>query len=251
MTGNQAKLAPMRDARFTSVRELLAEPPLIHEWMSQDGLMTHGLLPEALAYLERVVQPGQRTLETGSGLSTIVFAMRGAHHTCVTPDAREADRIRQYCSDHRIDTSLLTFHHQPSERVLPTLDLEPLDLVLIDGSHSFPQVFLDWFFTQHALRVGGTVVVDDVHIWTGRVLRDFLCAEPEWDLVERWAGRTVAIRKLADYNDAKDWDDQAFVWRRTRPETLGRARMASGLLRAGQFKEFARRTRALVPPRNT
>ena len=58
---------------------------------------------------------------------------------CITPDAREADRIRQYCGDHGIDTSLLTFHHQPSERVLPKLDLEPLDLVLIDGSHSFPR----------------------------------------------------------------------------------------------------------------
>ena len=169
---------------------------------------------------------------------------------CVTPDAGEADRIRQYCGDHAIDTGLLTFHHEPSERALLTLDLEPLDLVLIDGSHSFPQVFMDWFFTQHALRVGGTVVVDDVHIWTGRVLRDFLRAEPEWEFVERWAGRTVAFRKVADYNDAKDWDDQAYIWRRTRPETLGRARMAAGLLCGGQFKEFARRTRALVGSRN-
>ena len=57
----------MSNGRVTSVRELLAEPPLIHEWMSEDGLITHGLLPDTLAYLERVVQPGQRTLETGLG----------------------------------------------------------------------------------------------------------------------------------------------------------------------------------------
>jgi hypothetical protein len=140
----------------------------------------------------------------------------------------------------------VTFHHELSERVLPALDPAPLDLVLIDGSHSFPQVFIDWFFTQRALKVGGTLLVDDVHIWTGRVLRDFLRAEPEWKLVERWAGRTVAFRKVAHYDDGKDWADQAYVWRRTRPETLGRARMAAGLLRSGDFKEFSRRVRALA-----
>jgi predicted O-methyltransferase YrrM len=232
--------------RVTSVRELIADPPLVHEWMSQDGLMTHGLLPEALAFIERVVTPGQQTLETGSGLSTITFALRGAEHTCVTPDAAEADRIRAYCAEHGIDANRLTFHHEMSERVLPTLELESLDVILVDGSHSFPQVFVDWFYTQSALKVGGTLIVDDVHIWTGRVLRDFLRAEPEWELVERWAGRTVALRKVAEYDDGKDWSDQPYVWRRTRPATVGRARMAAGLLRSGDVKEIARRLRALA-----
>ena len=71
----------MPHTRVTSVPELLVEPPLIHEWMSEDGLSTHGLLPKALAYIERVVQPGQRTLETGSGLSTIISRC-AAHIIC-------------------------------------------------------------------------------------------------------------------------------------------------------------------------
>ena len=50
----------------------------------------------------------------------------------------------------------------------PTLELDALDLVLIDGSHSFPQVFIDWYYTQSALKVGGALLVDDVHIWTGK-----------------------------------------------------------------------------------
>jgi predicted O-methyltransferase YrrM len=236
----------MPDTDVTTVADVLADTPLIHQWMSEGGLMTHGLLPEAMAYLERTVQPGQRTLETGSGLSTITFALRGAHHTCVTPDPTEAERIRQYCTEHGIDVSRLTFQHARSEHVLPQLEIEPLDLVLIDGSHSFPQVFIDWFFSQRALKVNGLLVVDDVHIWTGRVLRDFLRAEPEWELVERWAGRTVVFRKTAEYDDGKDWADQAYVWNRTRPETLGRARMAAGLLRSGDFKEFSRRVKALM-----
>ncbi len=87
--------------------------------------------------------------------------------------------------------------------MLPALDLGELDLVLIDGSHSFPQVFIDWFYVQEALKVGGAVIVDDVHVWTGRVLRDFLEAEPEWSLERRFQGRTVAIRKVARTNPTK------------------------------------------------
>lgn len=229
-----------------SVRDLLDAPPLVHEWMSADGLMTHGLLPQALRFIEQMVSPGQRTLETGSGLSTITFALRGARHTCVVPDAGETERIIDYCRQHGIDTSGLRFEVGFSERVLPALELEPLDLVLVDGSHSFPQVFVDWFYTQSALKVGGTLIVDDVHIWTGRVLRDFLRPEPAWELVERWAGRTVAFRKVGEFDAGADWADQPYVWRRTQPATLGRARMAAGLLRSGDFAEIARRVRAIA-----
>jgi hypothetical protein len=49
------------------------------------------------------------------------------------------------------------------------VELDPLDLVLVDGSHSFPQVFfIDWFYTAGALKIGGHLLVDDVHVWTGR-----------------------------------------------------------------------------------
>ena len=40
------------------------------------------------------------------------------------------------------------------------------------------------------------MVIDDVHLWTGKVLRDFLRSEPEWQLEEEWDGRTAAFRKL-------------------------------------------------------
>jgi hypothetical protein len=244
-----SRTQPPSTIRVSSVRELLAEPPLVHEWMSSDGLMTHGLLPDALEFIEDTVKPGHRTLETGSGLSTITFALARAEHTCVVPDQGEEQRIRGYCEQRGIDMSGLAFRIGFSERVLPTLELEPLDLLLIDGSHSFPQVFIDWFYAQSALKVGGTLIVDDVHIWTGRVLRDFLRAEPAWELTERWAGRTVALRKIADFDAGRDWADQPYVWRRTQPATLGRARMAAGLLRAGDLGEISRRVRALVAAR--
>ena len=47
--------------------------------------------------LRRNVTPGQRTIETGSGMSTILFLLLGADHTAVSPDAGEPERIRRYC----------------------------------------------------------------------------------------------------------------------------------------------------------
>lgn len=228
----------------TSVRQLLLDPPLVHGEEGAGELITHGLLPEALEFIETRLSPGARTLETGSGLSTITFAMGGAEHTCIVPNPPEAERILTYCTDRGIDTSTLAFEFSPSEVVLPTLDIGELDLVLIDGSHSFPQVFIDWFYTQRALKVGGLMVIDDVHVWTGRVLRDFLAAEPEWHLIEKWRERTVVFTKITPTNDDKIWFEQPYVWRRTRPATLGRARMAAAMIGSGEFREVAKRVRA-------
>jgi hypothetical protein len=236
-----------QSGRVATVRDLLADPPLLHGPAGTDELLTHGLLPVVLEFIEQQVQPGHRTLETGCGLSTILFALRGAEHTCIVPDPVEVERVRAWCDGHGIDHSALTFRVETSERVLPGADLGALDLVLIDGSHSFPQVFLDWFYTQEALRVGGILVVDDVHVWTGRVLRDFLAAEPEWELVERFQGRTVAFRKVAATDPDKIWFEQPYVARRTNAKILGRARMAAALVREGEFSELARRLRALAP----
>jgi hypothetical protein len=123
--------------------------------------------------------------------------------------------------------------------------------VLVDGSHSFPQAFIDWFYTQQALRVGGVMVIDDVHVWTGRVLRDFLAAEPEWRVEQRWHGRTVAVRKLAETDPDKIWDQQAYVTRRTQARTLGRARMAVEMVRGGELRELGALARGMVSRRSS
>lgn len=230
----------------TTLARLLADPPLVHGPEGGNDLITHGLLPVVLEYIEANVQPGDRTLETGCGLSTILFAMRGAEHTCIVPNPPEVDRVRGWLADHGVSDATLTFHTEPSERVLPTLDLGELDLVLIDGSHSFPQVFIDWFYVQDALKVGGGVIVDDVHVWTGRVLRDFLEAEPEWSLERRFQGRTVAIRKVARTNPDKIWFEQPYVERKTRAKVMGRARMAVDLLREGDTEELKKRMKATL-----
>jgi predicted O-methyltransferase YrrM len=232
-----------------TLADVLRDAPALHGPADADALLTHGLLEEALAFIDRTVRDGDRTLETGSGYSTILFALRGAHHTCITPSRPEIDRIRAYCEQHGIATDRVDFRAQPSERVLPGLELEALDLVLIDGSHSFPQVFLDWFHTASALRVGGHLIVDDVHVWTGRVLRDFLVAEPEWQLRDELGGRTAILRKAAQTDPDRLWSEQPYVVRHSHLGVRMMARQSLSMLRHGHGNDLARRARGVVRDR--
>jgi hypothetical protein len=197
----------------------------------------------ALEWIDRLPRP-IRTLETGCGLSTLVFILRGDDHVCITPDPDEAAQVRRYCDDHGLDDRRVTFHIDRSEFLLPTLEIDPLDLVLIDGSHSFPQVFIDYFYSAQSLRVGGTMVIDDVHLWTGKVLRDFLRTESEWEMVAEWDGRTVGFRKLAELQP-RDWFDQPYVRDRS-TLTRARMRMASSMLRQGDMRTLAHYARVTL-----
>src|SRR4051812_28382756 len=131
--------------------------------------------------LDEVLSQGSRTLETGAGLSTIIFAIKGAYHTCVVPDSGLVDRIVEYCSAVGISTSGINFEIGRSEEVLPRLRAHDLDVVLIDGAHAFPIPFIDWFYSARlGLRTGGTLVIDDTQLWMGHLLADFLRCEPGW-----------------------------------------------------------------------
>ena len=95
------------------------------------------------------------------------------------------------------------------------MDLAPLDLALIDGSHSFPQAIIDWFYAAAALRVGGLIIVDDIQIWTGRLLRDFMDDEPGWVRVHHWPGRAAVFRKTAEMHRLTWFAKQPYVMNRS------------------------------------
>src|SRR5688572_30500395 len=78
--------------KIDSVADLYADLPRVH-W---GGTHTFHIAQAVAQFIDATVQPGARTLETGSGLSTVLFARRGCRHTCITPDANEVRRIRAY-----------------------------------------------------------------------------------------------------------------------------------------------------------
>ncbi len=156
--------------------ELCSRPWSFHGW-SPDVHVDWGLNRAALERLYELVPPGARTLETGAGLSTIVFALKRARHTVVSPFRHEHDRIKAWCTDRGVPLDGVTFVARPSQDALPEIGDDPLDVVLIDGDHAFPAPFIDWYYAARRLVVGGLLIVDDTQVKTGRILRDFLRKE--------------------------------------------------------------------------
>jgi predicted O-methyltransferase YrrM len=194
-----------------SLDDLLSNPPQLHTDVAGRPI-SWGLAGEVLRFLDGEISEASRTLETGAGLSTIIFAMRRTQHTCIVPDDGQVARITDYCRSHGVSVDRVTFHLAPSEMVLPRLETGDLDLVLIDGRHAFPTPFVDWYYAARLMKIGGLVVVDDTQLWTGNVLREFLSLEREWRL-EREFTQTAVFRKLDEGSHAKEWTDQPFLLR--------------------------------------
>ncbi len=152
------------------------------------------------------------TLETGCGYSTLIFAICGARHTAVAPDCAQHGRIRSWCEGHGVPTDSLRLIDAPSQRVLPNIATDPLNLVLIDGCHAFPAPFLDWYYTAERIRVNGWLIVDDCHIVTGRILADFLDADTtRWIPLQR-TFKTVVYQKISagPVVEGLEWTEQPY-----------------------------------------
>jgi hypothetical protein len=191
-----------------NLNDVLNDPPKPHD-DGQGGLMVMGLTEAALKFIHENVNDRCNTLETGCGLSTVVFALTGSRHTVIAPAPGEFEITKSYCRDHGVPTGQIDFIAEASQMVLPALELPPLDLVLIDGGHGFPTPYLDWFYTAGKLKKGGFLIVDDVWLWSCQILRDFLMEQqPHWEFIAEFAGRTTIFRKLKDGSEWLEWTQQ-------------------------------------------
>lgn len=177
-------------ARSRAIATVIADPPRVHEHAgAQDGV--YGTALDCYEFLARHAVPGARTLETGLGISTALFALWGTEHTCVVYDQREVDVLRAWADERDIDMRKMTFEVGMTDEVLPRLEPTELDLAFIDGGHAFPMAIIDWYYTAGRLRDGGTVVFDDVQLASVRLgLFEFLQADPRWEPVAmtgKWA----------------------------------------------------------------
>jgi hypothetical protein len=78
------------------VDRLLRDCPMFHS----SGTKRWDAVPGTLRAIRQLVRDGDRTLETGCGASTVIFAAaQGAHHTAISPDAEERFRSERcwYC----------------------------------------------------------------------------------------------------------------------------------------------------------
>ena len=143
------------------------------------------------------VKKGTKTLETGAGLSTIAFGMVGTEHVAIDPTPGLWDRIKNHANLFGLKMENTEFIGERSEYLLPSMthDKESFDLIILDGSHTFPTPFVDWFYMAQFLKVGGILFLDDAwKLPVCRFLMDWMLRAPEWEGIER-VGRAHVFRK--------------------------------------------------------
>lgn len=176
---------------------LLAADPQLHR-DGKGGLTSWSLPKDVLRFINSKLRPGLETLETGIGVSTLVFTLGGARHTSIAHHPDEVQNVARYCSEQNISTDNLTLINDRSENALPRImDDGPLDLVLIDGRHAFPTPIVDWYYTVIRLRVGGMMIVDDLALKTGQILAEFMDVDHRFERCASFAN-TAAFIKLED-----------------------------------------------------
>jgi hypothetical protein len=218
--------------------DILSDPPLVH----RGGTCVWGLSEDVLRYIDDVIKPGAKTLETGAGISTILFAVRSSEHTCIVPSKQEVDMIRAYCLRKNISLDYVHFITDYSQNVLPTLVRKDLDIVLIDGGHGYPIPTIDWFYTAPMLKNGGVVIIDDVQLWTGLELKRFLADEDAWKFVRDFARSTAYAKAKQEY--AREWTFQPYIVRKSRlPRMLNQLQSFFRLLMSGEFSKLASKVR--------
>jgi Methyltransferase domain len=215
-----AALDTARSLPTSDLKAMLLDPPKLHDDFKGNLISDWRIDNTTCLELNNRLKAGLTTLETGAGLSTVIFAANGCRHTCVTPMKAEADRIRSYCRAKNIDTSKVEFIINKSSDIIHQLPRSEFDFVLIDGCHGFPSIFVDLYYAAKLLKVGGTLVIDDMHIFTCQLAARFLQSDPGWN-VDLKTGRVAFATKTADTIDL-EWTSQPFVVRRSRKDTLRR-----------------------------
>jgi hypothetical protein len=200
---------------------LLADPPKLHYWPAFGGWNHGGFEPPQLRAMFRLAlgqaaAGGSVSLETGAGLSTLVFlCAQPRQHSCIAPDRELRLRLEQQFSRFGLEDAPLEFIEDRSENALPRLadrDEPFLDLALIDGHHGFPTPFVDFCYINKALKKSGLLLIDDTQLLPPRELALLLLSQPGWERVEK-LGKLVVFRKLTDERFLPEHGAQPYVMR--------------------------------------
>jgi len=185
------------------ISELWKNPPKLHKAMYKpgDSAINWGLTKAILEWVEKNVIEDFNVLETGSGFSTIACLALGANVDSIDPSPVTFGRIEAYAKEQGVPLTKWTPHNKRSEKVLPTLvSFDPMpqyDLCILDGSHTFPTPFVDYFYMSQLVKVGGLILIDDAYkLPVCRFLMQWMHRLPEWESVER-VTRSHIFRKKA------------------------------------------------------
>jgi hypothetical protein len=229
--------------------ELIQKRPRLHAHYHGGGVIAADVYNwaignDVLRWLFDQLSAGWRTLETGCGYTTIIFALAQTEHTVISPFSEEHDAIKNWCLEREIEIGRCKFVKAESQDVIHSLTNSPLDLVLIDGKHAFPIPFIDWYYTADCIKKDGFVLIDDTQLITGRILHEFLSKEQGRWVPELNFGNTSIFRKVTEKSVVKG------IWWGLQPYCrLTNSRKSINLLQRSFYKLMHRNKNRLIKSR--
>ena len=197
------------------VQSLIHDDPKVHDWGSgpTSGGMSGDILATLAQYLVEFGEGVFQSVETGAGLSTLIFAAaKPGRHTVINPDIGLQDRIKAEATKRSISLDRVHYRTELSEFVLPELAKSDIvDLVLIDGGHGWPTVFVDFCYANMMLRQGGIMIVDDILLYPCTQLYLLLKHQPGWTLEKVVYAKTAFFRKETAARLLPDFGGQPFL----------------------------------------
>ena len=201
-------MSPASDAEA-----LLADLPRLHRWGGVDrvGGLTPRIGQRIVAELSRYDAP--RIVETGAGATTLLFCcLDPSALTSIAPNADLRDRILAEAASREISVESLDFVCERSETALPRVAAagDRFEAGLIDGSHNWPSVFVDFCYINMMMPAGGTLFVDDVQLYSVSELYRLLCRQSEFEQVAL-DDKFASFRKLVDKPYLPEWDGEPYI----------------------------------------
>lgn len=181
-----------------------------------------GAFPSSvLREIEKILPESyENSLETGCGKSTILFSNLAKSHTVFCIDDRSEGSMSsiafyEECPITKRDRIELVLG--PTQLTLPNYKkFKPFDVVLIDGPHGYPFPDLEYYYLYPHIKIGGILIIDDVHIASIGRMADMIAEDEMFELVSLVATTAIFKRTSAPlFNPLGDgWSEQHYNRRR-------------------------------------
>jgi hypothetical protein len=88
------------------------------------------------------------------------------------------------------------------------------DFVLIDGCHNWPMVFVDFCYSNHMLKAGGLIMIDDVNLHSVKELARMLSEHQDF-VLELDLGKSLVFRRVSEARAMDEWTGIPYISRMT------------------------------------
>lgn len=190
-------------------KNILANKPKLHKW---NGNYYYGGFGDDES-LERFIKysfesDNPTILETGSGLTTLVFlSMKPQKLITISPDIEVKSRIDSNISKFNLSIDNHTYIVDYGEMALPRLlkDDPYLDFCLLDGDHGYTALFTQFYFVVRILKQNGIIAIDDIQMEAPSLMRKLLLKRNGFELIEE-------NKKISFFRKKTDIQHIQFFW---------------------------------------